>query len=230
MRSKYVVIGLGQFGGAIARVLSQKGAEVLAIDIDQANVEAISDEVAVAVQMDATDRKALMAHNIQSFDGVIVAIGENFEQLIHCVVVLQELGIKRIMARARGKNQKLILERLGIKEILSPEDEVGMIVAERLVNPSMLSYLQLPDDYRIVEIKAPPKMITRTVGECNLRDRYRLSIITIKRETERKVDNKIVLEQHIEGVPSSDAKILTNDTLVLFGTIKDIDRFIEINK
>lgn len=229
MRSKYVVIGLGQFGSAIARALSQKGAEVLAIDIDQDNVEAIADEVAVAVQMDATDRKALLAHNIQSFDGVIVAIGENFEQILHCVVVLQELGIKRIMARARGKNQRLIIERLGIKEILSPEDEVGMIVAERLINPSMLSYLQLPDNYRIVEIRAPSKMINRTVAECNLRDRYKLSIITIKRETERKVDNKIIVESHIEGVPTSDSQILSNDTLVLFGTNKDIDRFIDIN-
>jgi len=229
MRSKYVVIGLGQFGSAIARALSQKGAEVLAIDIDAENVQSLEDDVAVAVQMDATDKKALLAHNVQSFDGVVVAIGEKFEQILECVVVLQELGIKRIMARARGKNQRHILTRLGISEILTPEDEVGTIVAERLIHPSILSYLQLPDDYKIVEIRAPFKMVNRTVGECNLRDRYKLSIITIKRDTEKKQDNQIIIESHIEGVPTSDSRILSNDTLVLFGTTKDIDRFVEIN-
>jgi trk system potassium uptake protein TrkA len=141
-----------------------------------------------------------------------------------------ELGVKRIIARAMGPNQKSILEKIGIEEILSPEDEVGIIVAERLINPNVLSYLQLPDNYRIAEIKTPRGIANRTLGDIDVRDNYKLSLITIKREFEIKKNDKIVFEQHIEGVPNSRTIVLNTDTLVVFGKNRDIDRFIEINQ
>lgn len=136
---KYAVIGLGLFGTAIAKKLAKKGAEVLAIDNNEDHIDEIKDEVAYAVCLDATDKKALKSQNIEDYDAVVVAIGENFEALLLCVVYLQELNIKRIIARANGIHQRKILEKIGIKEILSPEDEVGNVVAERLLNPNLLS-------------------------------------------------------------------------------------------
>jgi trk system potassium uptake protein len=227
---RYAVIGLGQFGNAIARTLSLRGAEVLAIDSDEEHIEDIKDDVSHAVCMDATDIKALRSQNVQDMDAVVVAIGEDFESLLLCVVLLMELKVKRIMARANGKHQHLILEKIGVAEILSPETDVGLAVAERLLNPNILTSLLLPDNYEIVEIKTPRTMANRTLGDINLRSRYNLNLITLKRETEEIVDGEVVKECHILGVPNSETVLIESDTIIVFGLVKDIERFIEINK
>ena len=227
---KVAVIGIGQFGEAIAKNLSRKGVEVLAIDSNAAKIEQIADDVAYAISIDATDKKALISQNIQDFDAVVVAIGENFEQRLLCTSLLLDLKIKRIIARAGGKNQRIILEKLGIQELWSPEEEVGAIVAERLLNPSVLSYLQLPDDYRIVEMLTPRKIAKRTLGDIDLRDRYRLSLVTIKEECTVNSNGHDCVEYHVVGVPDSKYTVQGTDRLVLFGKNKDIDRFIQINE
>jgi trk system potassium uptake protein len=229
-RGKFAVIGLGQFGRAIARSLASKGAEVLAIDNNPDQVNNISDHVAFAVTMDASDRKALLANDINDFDAVVVAIGSDFQQLLMVVVVLMELKVHRIIARATGKNSRLILEKMGVSEILSPEDEVGEIVAERLTNPSLVSFLQLPDEYRVAEIKTPPNLVGRTLEEINPRDKYNLSLITIKTVFEHDLDQENLGGHHIRGVPVSSTILQENDFLIVFGKDKDIQKFIEINQ
>ncbi|MBL4651811.1 MAG: TrkA family potassium uptake protein [Flavobacteriales bacterium] len=227
--NKYVVIGLGQFGEAIARNLSAKGAEVLAIDNNENHIEAIKDDVAMAVTMDATDIRALKTQNIQDAEAVVMAIGEDFEALLLSTVYVQELGAKRIIARAHGRQQRMILEKIGVEEILSPEDEVAKVVTEQLRNPSVLSFLELPDDYEIVEIKAPQGIINKTVGEINLRNKYKINLVTIKRSYEKTKEGKTAIEAHILGVPTTDTMIYESDSIVVFGLIKDIERFIDIN-
>ncbi|GAB6279348.1 MAG TPA: potassium transporter KtrA [Bacteroidales bacterium] len=227
---KIAVIGIGQFGESIAKNLSKKGAEVLAIDKLQENIERVSDDVSLAVAIDATDKKALLSQNILEFDAVVVAIGESFEQRLLCVALLLDLGVKRIIARCGGKSQRIILEKLGVKELWSPEEEVGAIVAERLLNPSVMSYLQLPDDYRIVEMLTPKKVVGRSIQDLNFRDRYKLSLVTIKKEENVTVNNMVTSVYHVVGVPGTDYVINSTDRLLLFGKNKDIDRFIEINE
>lgn len=228
-RQKFAVIGIGQFGRAIAIALTRHGAEVLAIDVNTERIDAISDEVSLAVALDATDKKALYSQDVQDFNTVVVAIGGDFEQELLCIVTLMELGIKRIIARARGPAQRRILEKIGIKEIFAPEDEVGVIVAERLLNPNLISYLQLPDNYRIVELKAPKGTIGRSLDDIDFRNRYKLSLVTTKQETTSNNGEGITVEQHTSGVPDSKTIITEKDYLVLFGKNKDIERFIEIN-
>ena len=229
MGYKYAVIGLGQFGTAIARKLSERGAEVLAIDNNQQHIEKIKDEVAYAVTLDSTDKKALISQGIKDMEAVVVAIGENFEALLLTVVYLNELGIKRVIARANSPQQRMILEQMGVSEFLSPEDEVGTVVAERLINPNILSFLQLPDDYEIVEIKAPKGIVGRTLDNIGLRDKYKLTVITIKREFDEEKNGEMCKAQHVLGVPSSSTVIQESDTLMAFGRIKDIEKFIDIN-
>ena len=230
MGQRYAVIGLGQFGRAIATVLANKGAEVIAIDNSPAHIESIKDDVALAICMDATDRKALIAHGINEVDPVVLAIGKDFESLLLCAAHLLEMNTKRIIARSHGKHQRMILERLGVSEILTPEDEVGKIVAERLLNPSILSLLELPDGFEIVELLAPKGIINRSLEEVGMRDKYKLTVITIKREFHEIKNGENVVEVHVLGVPSSKSMITENDTLMIFGQVKDIQRFTDINE
>jgi len=229
-KHKFAVIGLGLFGKAIAKTLSQRGAEVLAIDNNEEEIQDIRDDVAYAVAFDATDKKALKAQNIKDVDAVVVAIGENFESLLLCTVHLLDLKVKRLIARAQGPVQRMILEKLGVKEILSPENEVGIAVAEKLIHPSIVSFLQLPDEYEIVEVKTPKGITNRTLEDIGLRNKYKLNLITFKREVEVEKNGETVIEQHIIGVPRSSTVLYETDTIVVFGRSKDIGKFIEINQ
>lgn len=222
-QGKFAVIGLGQFGSAIAKKLSQMNSEVLAIDSDENTVESIKDEVSYAVTLDATDAKALKSQNIQEMDAVVVAIGENFQDLLLTTFALQELEVERIVARAQGPTQRKILEKMGIKEILSPEDEVGNNVAETLVNPHVLMSMQLPDDHQIIEVKAPKSTVNRTLEDIALRQKYQINLVTLMRP-DKEGKPKII------GVPTADTMLQQDDTIVLFGTTEHLKRFIEINK
>ncbi|MFQ3214344.1 MAG: trk system potassium uptake protein TrkA [Marivirga sp.] len=230
MTNRFAVIGLGQFGESIARTLADRGAEVLAIDIDLDKVEAMKDDVAYAVSLDSTDVKALKAQNIQDMDAVVVAIGENFEGLLLTTVLLLELEVKRIIARAANSQQRMILEKMGIKEILSPEETVGKTVGEMLLHPNMRSFLPLPDNYEIVEINTPARVVDQTISEIGLREKYNLNLITVKRFFDEKKGDTMQQVEHIIGVPRADTFLKETDIMILLGKSKDVNKFIEVNK
>jgi trk system potassium uptake protein TrkA len=223
MPYRFAVIGLGRFGASVATTLANKGAEVLAVDIDEERVENLRDDVAHALTMDSRDIRTLKAQNIEDLDGVVVAIGRNFEAMLLTTVHLMDLDVKRIIARAMNSTQRMILEKMGIKEIISPEVEVGVSVAQQLLNPSMLNFLQLPDDHEIVEIACPPNVEGRSVSDIDLRKRYDLNLITIKRPDDQGID-------HIVGVPGPETRIEQGDTLILMGKDADIKRFVDVNR
>lgn len=227
--NKFAVIGVGRYGSMIARRLAQRGAEVSCFDFSEDKIDDIKDDVAYAATLDSTDEKNLISQNIGDVDAVVVAIGENFEATILTCAHLIDLGVKRVIARAHGPQQKMILEKIGVKEILLPEDEVAFVVAERLLNPSILSFLQLPDDYEIAEIRTPKNVVNRTLADIGLRNKYHLTLITLKRQFDEKDGNELVKENHILGVPNSETIVYETDTLIVFGTSKDVARFIEIN-
>ena len=228
--SKFAVIGVGRYGATIARRLAEKGAQVFAFDPDEEKIENLKDEVAFAVTMDATDVRALGAQNLAEMDAVVVAIGENFEATVLTAVHLIDLGVKRIIARASGSQQRLILEKIGVTEILTPEDEVAYVVREKLLNPNIVSFLQLPDDHEIAEIRAPKGVVGRTCDDVGFRNKYEMTLITIKRQYELTKNGEDCTEQHIVGVPKEDTIIQEKDTLVIFGAAKSVERFITINE
>lgn len=227
--NKFAVIGVGRYGSIIAKSLAQKGAEVFVFDMDEEKIDSIKEDVAYAVTLDTTDVKALISQNVADVDAAVVAIGENFEATVLTAVHLIDLGVKRVIARAHGAQQKMILEKIGVKEVLLPEDEIAQVVTERLLNPSIISFLQLPDDYEIAEIKAPKNAVNRTLSDIGLRNKYHLTLITIKRAFDEKEGKETVKENHILGVPNSETIVYDTDTLIVFGTSKDVARFIEIN-
>lgn len=227
--SKFAVIGVGRYGSTIARRLAEKGAQVFAFDPSEEKIENIKDEVAFAVTMDATDIRALKAQNLEEIDAAVVAIGENFEATILTCVHLLDLGVKRVIARASGDHQRLILEKIGVTEILTPENEVAYVIREKLLNPNIISFLQLADDFEIAEIKAPKGCAGRNIDDVGFRTKFDMTLITIKREYKITKNGKDLTEQHIIGVPNSDMDIKENDTLVVFGTSKSVEKFIELN-
>ena len=179
--------------------------------------------------MDSTDKKALLAQKIAEMDAAIIAIGENFEATVLTALNLKDLKIPRVIVRASGEYQIRILRSLGIDEILEPEGEIASIVAERLINPSITAFLQLPDNYEIAEIKAPKRIVNRTLADIQLIEKYSLTLITLKRIFEEEVNGEVTKEEHILGVLKEETVVYDTDTLVVFGTLDNVKKFIEIN-
>lgn len=234
MPGRFCVIGVGRFGTAIAKELTAKGAEVIAIDADRERIERISDTVTYAVSLDSTNKEALLSQGINLVDAVVVSIGEDFQDVLLTTFALQELKVKRIIVRAHGEVQNKILEKMGVKEILSPEGEVSHVVAENLINPTVLFSLKFPDDYAVIEVKAPKGIVKRSLAEIGLREKYKLNMVTLLSANDKKnldiyEENSSHQNHHIIGVPEGETIINANDILLLFGKNKDIKRFIEIN-
>jgi trk system potassium uptake protein TrkA len=223
MGQQFAVIGLGAFGTAIALELTRNGGEVIAVDRDIQQVERIKDEVAYAIRLDATDPKVLEAQDIHQVDVAIIAIGNDFEASVLIAVELMQLGVKRIMARAESATQKKILERLGVSDVLSPEEEVAKYVARRLLNPEIVDLFRLSDDYSIVEVRAPERFFGNTLKELQIRQRYHCNVIAIKRPPASQGDTQGT-QQYRLLVPLPQTTIETGDTLIVLGLAADIER------
>ncbi len=224
MERKFAVIGLGRFGMRIALSLVEAGAEVLVIDRDIRKVEAVAENVMFAVALDATDKKALEVHNIDQMDAVVVSIGENFEALLITAVNCKELGVEKVITRYSTETQRRILQKLGFKEIFSPEDEVGRLVAKRLIHPDIETFVELPDDHEIVEMQVPSLLVGKSLWDIDLRKRYNINLITIRR------GGAAEGESHVVGVPGPDTVFLQGDELILMGKRQDLQRFLEENR
>jgi len=228
--SRFAVFGAGRYGTQIALSLARRGAEVFTFDADADRAELLKEEVSLAVTLDSTDKKALLAQHVQDLDAAVVAIGENFEATVLTTLNLLDLKLPRVIVRANDANQERILSSLGVTEILSPESEVAEVVSERLINPNIRGFLSLPDDYEIAELKAPAACHGRKLEDLELAKRYELRLITIRREFEEMGENgEPCVREHILGVPKAETTIEATDTLVVFGSLESVKRFLDIN-
>jgi trk system potassium uptake protein TrkA len=208
----FAVIGLGRFGSAMANTLASLGHEVIGIDGDEDKVRAVADVVSLAMQLDATDEKALRGAGIKDADVTIVSIGENIEASLLVVTLLHELGIKRIVAKAVTALHGRILEKLGVSRVVFPEREMAIRVAHSLVIPNVIDYIELSKDFSIVEVQAPPEFVGKTLRDIGLRARFGLTTIAIKHV---KADGG-VLSTNI--APGPDDVIQQGDLLSLLGS------------
>jgi len=135
-KRRYLVIGLGRFGSAVAVGLAGAGCEVVAVDRKMEWVEPVKDRVAYAIELDATDTNALRSIDARSCDAAIVAMGGDFEASVMSVVALKDAGVQRVIARARDARQARVLRSVGAAEVLEVESEVGRQLAQRLVDKS----------------------------------------------------------------------------------------------
>lgn len=180
-KRSFAVIGLGRFGSALATTLSELGHEVVGVDVSEDRVRALADLITLAVQLDATDEKALLGAGIKAVDVAIVSIGENIESSLLVVTLLRELGIERIIAKAVTPLHGRILEKLGVTRVIFPERETAIRLAHGLINPNVLDYIEFSKEFSIVDVTAPPEFIGRTLRDIGLRARFGLTTIAIKR-------------------------------------------------
>lgn len=220
-RRSFAVIGLGRFGSAIATTLAELGQDIIGIDGDEERVRALSDTVLQAVQLDATDERALRAAGIQNMDVAVISIGENVESSVLIVMLVKELGIPTIIAKATTPLHGRILEKLGVTRVVFPDREMAQRLAHGLVVPNVLDYIELSPDFSIVEIPAPREFVGKTLKQLELRPRYGLTLIALKRPAEG--GGGVVTNI----APTADDVIRAGDVLALLG---NNDRLAQLEK
>ena len=178
MRNKqYVVLGLGVFGSTITKTLSEFGCEVLAIDKNPDCVQRVSDLATKAVIGDFTDIEVLSALGIEEFDVGIVATGTHLEESLLGVLNLKELGIPYIVAKAKNKRYKKVLEKVGADRVVRPEKEMGERVARSMLRKNITDLVEIDESYSIVEMKVPQAWVGNTLNNLDLRKRYGINIL-----------------------------------------------------
>lgn len=201
----FVVVGLGRFGCQVAKRLCMQGCEVLAIDTHSDLVQQISDEVTQAVVADARDKDVLRALGAKDFDCAIVAIGDSLADSVLATMNLKELGIPHIVCKAHDETHREVLKKLGADRVVIPEKENADRLAKSLSSVNVLDYIELSEDYGIIEVPAPASWQDKSLIELNVRAKLGLNILAIKRDG------------HITVSPVADFRIAQGDILVVLG-------------
>ena len=212
----FVVIGLGLFGSSVARQLCTLGAEVLAIDTNSELVQQISTDVTSAVVADARDAEVLRALGANECDCAVVAIGDDLSGSVMATMTLKELVIGHIVCKAHDEVHRKVLEKLGADKVVIPEKEVADKLARSLTSHNVLDFIELSDDYGIVEIPTPRAWVGKNLKELNIRAKLGVNVIAIER------DGKISVS------PRAEFEIAKNDILVVLGDYDSLTLMQEI--
>lgn len=225
--SKFAVIGLGKFGFNVATTLFENGAEVIAIDNNQALVDEISGRVSVAINMNSTDEKSLKMNRIQDVDAVILAIGNSIENSVLTAVILKKLGVSNIFAKVDSKVHGRILELLGVQNIIFPEEQVAKQLANSLLSSSVLEYIDLSSGHSVVELVVPESWVGKSLQELALPTEKGINIIAIKYTAQNVTeDGENIIVKKINDMPGANDIINDNDVLVLVGPKSKINDLI----
>ena len=222
---QFAIIGMGRFGSSIAKTLSEKGQEVLGVDIDEERVQDMSEVITHVVCIDATDEKALRAVGIGNMDVAVVGIGGSLEASILVTLMLKEIGIKEIICKAVTVEHGKVLEKVGASKVIFPERDMGTRLANSLISPTIIEHIELSADCSIVEAVPPANFVGKTLGEIDIRAKYGVNVIAIKRKVPVVTkDGKKTFQQRIDVAPKADDTIYKEDILVVLGENKNIEK------
>lgn len=200
----FVVIGINRLGSSVATHLFAMGNEVLAIDKSQTRINNINNKVSTAVVTDATSYDVLYSLGIQNFDCAIICINEDLQSSLLSAQNCKDLGVKYTIAAAQNEQHARILTALGVDLIIYPEEFVGSKLANMLSKPGINELVDLTDDFKIFEMKLPISWVDKRINDINIRRKYKLSIVFIKR------GNKVLS-------PEPEMELLAGDSLVVAG-------------
>ena len=201
----YIVIGLGRFGQTLARQLCMLGAEVLAMDVRNDLVQQVAEDVTHAVVGDAQDKEVLRALGAKDFDCAIIAIGSDLAASVLTTMNLKELEVPYIICKAHDETHRRVLEKLGVDRVVIPEQENAQRLARSLNSHNVLDYIELSEDYGILEVPAPKSWVGKTLKGLNVRAKHSVNIIAIENE------------KTVNVSPPADYEIQAKDILVVLG-------------
>lgn len=212
-KKQFVVFGLGRFGASIAKTVYNLGHDVLVIDTDEDRIQEIADNVTHAVQMDATDENSLRTLGIRNFDVAVVTIGSNMQASIMATLLVKEMGVKYIVAKANSELHAKVLYKIGADRVILPEQDMGIRVAHNLVSSNILDYIELSAEYSMVEIEALSEWNNKSIKDIKIRGKYGINVVAIKSG------------QNINVSPSAEYVIKDKDVLVALGSTEDLSKF-----
>lgn len=210
MKKQFAVIGMGRFGSSVANALTGMGFDVMAIDSNEDRIQEVVNMVTHAVSADTTDEEAMRALGIRNFDVVVVAIGQDIQGSILTTLILKELGIPMIIVKAQNELHGKVLAKIGADKVIYPERDMGLRVAHHLVSPNILDYIELSEDYSIVEIQVSDKMIGKNLKELDVRARFGCNVMAIKSGSNMNIS------------PNADERLDSEDILVIVGEKNDL--------
>jgi len=208
----FVVLGLGRFGKSVAQTLAEKGYEVLAVDKNEEAIQEISEHVTHAVQADATDMETLNALGIRNFDVAVVAIGTNMQSSIMTALLVKELGVKYVLAKAQNDIHKRVLEKIGVDRVVFPERDMGVRIANNLVSKNIVDFIELSSEYSLVEAETLPEWAGKSLKELNMRAKYGVNVMAIRHDDEINIS------------PDANVILHENDILVVIGSNEDLSK------
>ncbi len=215
---QFAVIGLGKFGASVACTLAKLGCQVLAVDIDEDKVQRVADEVTHAVSADATDEDTLRALGIRNFDVAIVTIGHDVLSSILTCLILKDLGVAYVVGKATDELHGKLLEKIGVEKVVYPERDMGARLANALTSSNILELIELSPDYGIAEIIASPELVSKSLRDLNLRARFGVNIVAIRRG-----------DSEVRVSPGPDDVIEEGDVLLALGSTESLGRLEDIS-
>lgn len=208
---QFIVIGLGRFGSSIATTLSNLGYDVMGVDSDEGIIQAHSDFLTHCVQADATDEHVLKTLGVRNFDVAIVSIGQDIQASILVTLLLKELGLKYVVAKAQNKLHAKVLSKIGADRIVFPERDMAIRVAHNLVSSNIIDFIELSPHFSIVEIAAISDWYNKSLKDLDMRKKYGLNVMAIKRKKD------VIIS------PNADEKICKDDILVVVAKNEDVE-------
>lgn len=226
---QFAVIGIGAFGSALAKKLSEEGAYVIAIDNDMDHINEVKEYVSDAICFDATNSEQLENHGITDVDVAVISIGETFEPVALIAMHLLNAGVEEVYGRAGSQIQEQILEQIGITDIIHPERQVAERMGTSLVRKGLADVFDIGKELSMFEVEAPESMIGYSLAELEIRKRYDLNIITIKRLVS--MEGEIGPEKQYKpiGILSGKTTIKEGDLFLLVGHQENVDKLLETN-
>jgi trk system potassium uptake protein TrkA len=214
-KKQYAVLGLGVFGSTVAETLEKYGCEVLAVDQNSTHVERISKKVTKAVVADVTNKEELLALDIQEVDVVIIALTNNLEGAVLATMLLKELGVSHVIAKAKNHQHQHILEKVGADKVIRVEKDMGERVARGLLHKSIVDITALDDRYAISEIKAPTFWYDKTIIQLDVRNVYQMNLLGVKHKGSDDLSLNIEPEYQIQE----------GDSFLVIAKVEDIEKF-----
>jgi trk system potassium uptake protein TrkA len=210
---QYAVIGMGRFGTSVATTLVNSGQEVLVVDSEEERIQKVAECFTHAVVADTTDEASLTALGIRNFDMVVVAIGHDVQASVLTTLLLKEMGVKHIVAKATSVLHGKMLDKVGADQVVFPERDMGQRIAHNLMSTNIIDYFEVASDLGIIEVEVHGKLAGKSLLESNLREEYGITVIAIRR------NGKLSLS------PSPSEKLVESDRLILVGDNDGIQRF-----